>query len=81
MSRIPARGNRHPSPSRRETRTGPDPLGAGRGSARRLARLVFYGVVGSAQEPPKMSVFPNRGRQSCSGAGVATLAPVSSDIR
>ena len=36
---------------------------------------AHYGVVGSAQEPPKMSVFPNRAGQSCSGAGCGALGP------
>ena len=39
-----------------------------------------YGV-GSGYVPPKMSELPKVAGQSCSGAGVGTEPPVSSDIR
>jgi hypothetical protein len=41
----------------------------GRGAMRPLPFSADYGAVGSAYDPPKMSVFPNVAGQSLLGAG------------
>ena len=50
------------------------------GRPSRLESRRLYGV-GSAQEPPKMSVFPKPAGQSCSGAGTGALGPPTSENR